>query len=62
MLFAGEIAGFLNPMGEGISAGTEGYCAAKAIMKHFDDLKHSRKSKGFLNYVSARGEILPYLA
>ncbi len=39
VLFAGEIAGFLNPMGEGISAGMEsGYCAANAIMKHFDAL------------------------
>ena len=37
VLFAGEIAGFLNPMGEGISAGMEsGYCAANAIMDHFD--------------------------
>ncbi len=37
VLFAGEIAGFLNPMGEGISAGMEsGYCVAKAIMQHFD--------------------------
>lgn len=34
ILFAGEAAGFLNPMGEGISAGLEsGYCAAKAIQK-----------------------------
>ena len=39
VLFAGEIAGFLNPMGEGISAGMEsGYCAAHAIMNHFDAL------------------------
>ena len=38
-LFAGEAAGFLNPMGEGISAGMEsGYHAANAIMRHFDDL------------------------
>ncbi|MBD5456281.1 MAG: NAD(P)/FAD-dependent oxidoreductase [Lachnospiraceae bacterium] len=38
VLFAGEIAGFLNPMGEGISAGMEsGYCAACAIMGHFDN-------------------------
>ncbi len=38
VLFAGEIAGFLNPMGEGISAGIEsGYCAASAIMEHFDN-------------------------
>lgn len=37
VLFAGEVAGFLNPMGEGISAGMEsGYCAANAIMLHFD--------------------------
>lgn len=40
VLFAGETAGFLNPMGEGISAGMEsGYCAAQAIMRHFDDLE-----------------------
>ena len=38
ILFAGEIAGFLNPMGEGISAGIEsGHCAACAIMEHFDN-------------------------
>ena len=38
VLFAGEVAGFLNPMGEGISAGIEsGYCAACAIMEHFDN-------------------------
>ncbi len=30
----------LNPMGEGISAGMEsGYCAACAIMEHFDNLQ-----------------------
>ncbi len=40
ILFAGEIAGFLNPMGEGISAGMEsGFCAATAISNHFDDLE-----------------------
>lgn len=40
VLFAGEIAGFLNPMGEGISAGMEsGYHAANAILRHFDDLE-----------------------
>ncbi len=38
IFFAGETAGFLNPMGEGISAGMEsGYCAACAIAEHFDD-------------------------
>lgn len=40
VFFAGEIAGFLNPMGEGISAGMEsGYCAAHAIANHFDEFK-----------------------
>lgn len=39
VFFAGEIAGFLNPMGEGISAGMEsGYCIASAIAKHDHDL------------------------
>ncbi len=39
VLFAGEIAGFLNPMGEGISSGMEsGCCAANAIANHFDSL------------------------
>ena len=39
VLFAGEIAGFLNPMGEGISAGMEsGCCVAHAIASHFDSL------------------------
>ncbi len=38
VLFAGEIAGFLNPMGEGISAGLEsGFCAAQAVMGNFGD-------------------------
>lgn len=38
VLFAGEIAGFLNPMGEGISAALEsGYCAAQAIINSFND-------------------------
>ncbi|MBD5393963.1 MAG: NAD(P)/FAD-dependent oxidoreductase [Lachnospiraceae bacterium] len=38
VFFAGEVAGFLNPMGEGISAGMEsGYCATCAIMEHFDN-------------------------
>jgi len=38
ILFAGEAAGFLKPMGEGLSAGMEsGYCAASAITEHFDN-------------------------
>lgn len=40
VLFAGEIAGFLNPMGEGISAGMQsGYFAARAVAAHFNDVK-----------------------
>lgn len=39
VFFAGEIAGFLNPMGEGISAGMEsGHCLACAVAEYFDDV------------------------
>lgn len=39
ILFAGEVAGFLNPMGEGISAGLEsGYYAAMAIKNYSGDI------------------------
>lgn len=39
VFFAGEIAGFLNPMGEGISAAMEsGYCLANAVAKSFDNM------------------------
>ncbi|MDE7293478.1 MAG: NAD(P)/FAD-dependent oxidoreductase, partial [Oscillospiraceae bacterium] len=38
VLFAGEAAGFLNPMGEGISAAVEsGFLAAMAVADNFDD-------------------------
>ncbi|MDE5654780.1 MAG: NAD(P)/FAD-dependent oxidoreductase, partial [Clostridia bacterium] len=38
VIFAGEVAGFLNPMGEGISCGIEsGYHCAKAITENFND-------------------------
>lgn len=41
VLFAGEAAGFLNPMGEGISAGMEsGFCVANAVSNHFHNLKN----------------------
>lgn len=34
----GKLPGFLNPMGEGISAGMEsGYCIAKSIIQHYDN-------------------------
>lgn len=39
VFFAGEAAGFLNPMGEGISAAMEsGQCLARAVLKHFGDM------------------------
>ncbi len=45
ILFAGEVAGFLNPMGEGISAGMEsGYCAACAIAAHSDNPEAIREA------------------
>lgn len=38
LFFAGEVAGFLNPMGEGISAGMEsGHSIALSVKEHFDD-------------------------
>ncbi|MDE7215484.1 MAG: NAD(P)/FAD-dependent oxidoreductase [Clostridia bacterium] len=38
ILLAGEVAGFLNPMGEGISCGIEsGYFAATAVASNFDN-------------------------
>lgn len=38
VLFAGEAAGFLNPMGEGISSAIESAaCAAQAIDEHFEE-------------------------
>lgn len=45
VIFAGEIAGFLNPMGEGISAGMESaYHAASAIESCFDSPEKVRAS------------------
>lgn len=38
LLYAGETAGFLNPMGEGISAAMEsGFHAANAILRYFEN-------------------------
>ena len=37
LFFAGEVAGFLNPMGEGISAGMEsGHSVALSVIEHFN--------------------------
>ncbi len=45
ILFIWEVAGVLNPMGEGISAGMEsGYCAAGAVAGHFDNPETVREA------------------
>lgn len=57
VLFAGEIAGFLNPMGEGISAGLEsGYCVAMALKNSFDNVdgvyaKYKENVSGLRDYM-----------
>jgi flavin-dependent dehydrogenase len=68
VLFAGEIAGFLNPMGEGVSAGMEsGYCAACAIANHFDDLKmiyadYQQSSEALKNYMKRQWSFVAGMA
>lgn len=68
VLFAGEIAGFLNPMGEGISAGMEsGYCAAQAIMQHFDDLEmvysdYKERTKSLHSYMKRQWNFVAGIA
>ena len=68
VLFAGETAGFLNPMGEGISAGMEsGYCAAQAIMQHFDDLEtvysnYKERTKSLHNYMKRQWNFVAGIA
>lgn len=57
VLFAGEVAGFLNPMGEGISSGIEsGHAAACAIAAHFDD-----RSAVLADYQAATRELQLYM-
>jgi len=68
VLFAGETAGFLNPMGEGISAGMEsGYCAASAIAKHFDDVHkvcahHQKEALSLQNYMMRQWSLVGNLS
>ena len=65
---SGEIAGFLNPMGEGISAGMEsGYCAAQAIMQHYDDLEmiysvYKERTKPLHNYMKRQWSFVAGIA
>ena len=57
VFFAGETAGFLNPMGEGISSAMEsGRCLALAMMKHFDD-----PEKIYFNYKNSTEALQNYM-
>lgn len=57
ILFAGEAAGFLNPMGEGISAAMEsGYWAAQAVAAHF-----SRPQEALDAYREGTKPLLEYM-
>lgn len=68
VLFAGETAGFLNPMGEGISAGMEsGYFAAYAITEHFDDVQkvhayYQKETLPLQNYMMRQWSVVGSLA
>lgn len=61
ILFASETAGFLNPMGEGISVAAEsGYCAAPAILSHKEDPQvvlsdYTDRIKLLENYINVSG-------
>lgn len=64
ILFAGEAAGFLNPMGEGISAGMEsGYHAACAAACHFGNLEriyvdYRQKLEGLRSYMQRQWSLV----
>lgn len=68
ILFAGEIAGFLNPMGEGISAGMESaYCAAYAISNNFDVLEkiydeYQKRTEALRNYMKRQWNFVAGMA
>ncbi len=57
ILFAGECAGFLNPMGEGISAGLEsGFCAAQAVVQNFNN-----PEKAIKDYIDSTESLHTYM-
>ncbi len=64
IFFAGEIAGFLNPMGEGISAGMEsGYCLALAIAENFGNPKmvyevYKRSTENLRSYMQRQWSLV----
>ncbi len=68
VMFAGEVAGFLNPMGEGISAGMEsGYCAASAIDEHFCNMEliysdYKEKTKNLKGYMERQWSLVGGMA
>lgn len=68
ILFIGEIAGFLNPMGEGISAAMESaFCAAKAILQHEDDPKlvlssYQKDTMALLSYMKRQWSLVGGMA
>lgn len=68
VLFAGEVAGFLNPMGEGISAGMESaFCAAEAILLHSGDLAgiyaaYKESTAGLHNYMKRQWSLVGGMA
>ena len=57
VFYAGEVAGFLNPMGEGISSGIEsGYSIAQAIISHF-----SNSDAVLTDYIKRTEELKAYM-
>lgn len=57
VFYAGEVAGFLNPMGEGISSGIEsGYSIAQAIISHF-----SNPDAVLTDYIKRTEELKAYM-
>lgn len=68
VLFAGEIAGFLNPMGEGISAAMEcGYCIANAIDQYIENMdmiyeEYKKSTKTLKNYMERQWNLVAGMA
>lgn len=68
ILFAGEIAGFLNPMGEGISAGLESGCmAALSIAENFDNIEniyenYQKKTYALKSYMERQWDFVAHLS
>lgn len=68
VLFAGEAAGFLNPMGEGISAAMEsGYCVACAATEHFENMEmlyrdYRCSTEGLKSYMQRQWSLLGGMA